>query len=397
MKHQYHEREDTDLNVIYIVLDDVGFSSLGCYGSEIQTPNMDSLAENGLRYNNFTVTPLCSPTRACLLTGRNCHSVGVGMVSDIDWGPEYPNKGGRITDSAATVAEILQLNGMATYMAGKWHLVPGHEASSAGPFHNWPLAKGFDRYYGFLQAMTDQYAPDLVYDNHRVRKPDFPNYHLSEDLVDKSIEFLTDHLSVTPDRSFFLYLAFGATHEPHQVPSEYIEAYAGVYDTGWDHIRAERFKRQMDMDIIPPNTQLVDRNPGIKPWDVLTQEEKVLFTRFQQTYAGFLTHTDRQIGRLLAYLKTKSILDHTIIVLLSDNGASQEGDWNGSINDAAYLNRITENVNEMLLHIDEIADLKQALIIPKDGRKLQIRPSNFISKTPIMEASTSLLSFIVLV
>ncbi|MFE5320693.1 arylsulfatase [Paenibacillus sp. NPDC056579] len=377
MKHRNQDGEHTDLNVIYIVLDDVGFSSLGCYGSEIKTPNMDSLAENGLRYNNFTVTPLCSPTRACLLTGRNCHSVGVGMVSDIDWGPEYPNKRGRITDSAATVAEILQLNGMATYMAGKWHLVPGHEASSAGPFHNWPLAKGFDRYYGFLQAMTDQYAPDLVYDNHRVRWPDYPNYHLSEDLVDKSIEFLTDHLSVTPDRSFFLYLAFGATHEPHQVPNEYIEAYTGVYDKGWDHIRAERFKRQMDMGIIPPNTELVDRNPGIKPWDVLTHEEKVLFTRFQQTYAGFLTHTDRQIGRLLAYLKTKSILDHTIIVLLSDNGASQEGDWNGSINDAAYLNRITENVNEMLLHIDEIGGPQTSPNYPKGWAQAANTPFKF--------------------
>ncbi|MFF2450719.1 sulfatase-like hydrolase/transferase [Neobacillus sp. NPDC058068] len=345
---------DESLNVIYIVLDDVGYSALGCYGSEIETPNIDSLAENGLRYNNFNVTPLCSPTRACLLTGRNCHSVGVGLVTEIDWGPQYPNKRGRISDTAATLAEILKLNGMATYMVGKWHLVPGHEAASSGPFENWPLSKGFGRYYGFLLGMTDQYAPDLVYDNHRVKKPKTSNYHLSEDLVDKTLEFLTDHLSVTPDRPFFLYLAFGAQHEPHQVPKEFIEKYKGVYDKGWDQIREERFERQKNMGVIPPFTELVDLNPGIKPWDELKAKEKELFIKFQQTYAGFLTHTDQQIGRLLQFLKEKNKLDNTILVLLSDNGGSQEGGWNGSINDTAYFNGIEENVEVMFDHIDEI-------------------------------------------
>jgi arylsulfatase len=342
------------LNVIYIVLDDVGYSALGCYGSEIETPNIDSLAENGLRYNNFNVTPLCSPTRACLLTGRNCHSVGVGVVTEIDWGPQYPNKRGRISDTAATLAEILKLNGMATYMVGKWHLVPGHEAASSGPFENWPLSKGFGRYYGFLLGMTDQYAPDLVYDNHRVQKPEKSNYHLSEDLVDKSLEFLTDHISVTPDRPFFLYLAFGAQHEPHQVPREFIEKYNGVYDKGWDQIREERFERQKKIGVIPPYTELVERNPGIKPWEELTTKEKLLFIKFQQTYAGFLTHTDQQIGRLLHFLKLKNQLDNTIIVLLSDNGGSQEGGWNGSINDTAYFNGIEESVDAMFEHVEEI-------------------------------------------
>lgn len=342
------------LNVIYIVLDDVGYSALGCFGSEIETPNIDSLAENGLRYNNFNVTPLCSPTRACLLTGRNCHSVGVGLITEVDFGPQYPNKRGRISDTAATLAEILKLNGMATYMVGKWHLVPGHEVASSGPFENWPLSKGFQRYYGFLLAKTDQYAPDLVYDNHRVQKPDKSNYHLSEDLVDKTLEFLIDHTSVTPDRPFFLYLAFGAQHEPHQVPREFIEKYKGVYDKGWDEIREERFERQKEMGVIPPYTELVERNPGIKPWDELTAKEKELFIKFQQTYAGFLTHTDQQIGRLLYFLKLKNKLDNTIIVLLSDNGGSQEGSWNGSINDSAYLNGIQESVDTMFDHIDEI-------------------------------------------
>ncbi|NRD76826.1 arylsulfatase [Bacillus sp. BRMEA1] len=347
-------KNQADLNVICIVLDDVGFSALGCYGSEIETPHIDSLAANGLRYNNFTVTPLCSPTRACLLTGRNCHSVGVGMITEIDWGPEYPNKRGGISNTAATLAEILKLNGMATYMVGKWHLVPGHEAASSGPFENWPLSKGFDRFYGFLLGMTDQYEPDLVYDNHRVPRPDKPNYHLSEDLMDKAMEFLTDHLSVTPNRPFFLYVAFGATHEPHQVPKEFIDKYDGVYDQGWDYIREERFRRQMEMGVIPPGTELVEANPGIKPWDQLTWKEQTLFSKFQQTYAGFLTHTDQQVGRLLAFLTSKNLLNNTMIVLLSDNGASQEGDWNGSIHDAAYFNGIIESVNELYKHIDEI-------------------------------------------
>ncbi|WP_256941416.1 arylsulfatase [Bacillus sp. EAC] len=344
----------TDLNVIYIVLDDVGYSALGCFGSEIETPYIDSLAKNGLRYNNFNVTPLCSPTRASLLTGRNCHAVGVGIITEIDWGPEYPNKRGRISDTATTLAEILKMNGMATYMVGKWHLVPGHEAASSGPFDNWPLSKGFQRYYGFLLGMTDQYSPDLVYDNHRVPRPNYSNYHLSEDLIDKTLEFLADHISVTPDRSFFQYIAFGAQHAPHQVPKEFIDKYEGVYDKGWDRIREERFKRQNEMGVIPPNTELVERNPGIKAWDELTIKEKELFIKFQQTYAGFLTHTDQQIGRLLHFLESKNKLDNTLIVLLSDNGGSQEGGWNGSINDSAFFNGIEENVETMYKYIDEI-------------------------------------------
>ncbi|MBV7509081.1 arylsulfatase [Bacillus sp. sid0103] len=376
-ENQKNFEKKTDFNVIYIVLDDVGFSALGCYGSEIETPNIDSLAENGLRYNNFNVTPLCSPTRACLLTGRNCHSVGVGIITEIDWGPEYPNKRGRISESAATLAEILKLNGMATYMVGKWHLVPGHEAASSGPFRNWPLSKGFDRYYGFLLGMTDQYAPDLVYDNHRVERPHPSNYHLSEDLVDKTLEFLTDHISITPDRPFFLYLAFGAQHEPHQVPKEIIGKYQGVYDKGWDQIREERFRRQKDMGVIPPDTELVDRNPRIKPWDELIPKEKALFIRFQQTYAGFLTHTDQQIGRLLTFLKSKNKLDNTIIVLLSDNGGSQEGSWNGSINDSAYFNGVEENVNEMLHHIEQIGGPQASSNYPKGWAQVANTPFKY--------------------
>lgn len=375
-KHDSSSKKSA-LNVIYIVLDDVGFSDLGCYGSEIETPHIDTLAANGLRYNNFSVTPLCSPTRACLLTGRNCHAVGVGLVSEADLGPEHSNKRGRITPAAATLAEILNMHGFATFAVGKWHLVPGHEAASSGPFDNWPLSKGFQRYYGFLLGFTDQYTPDIIYDNHRIQKPDKENYHLSEDLVDKAMEFMTDHLSVTPERPFFLYLAFGAQHQPHQVPRKFIDKYKGVYDIGWDEIRKERFKRQRELRVIPLHTELVDRNPGIKAWDELTDKEKIVFTRFQQTFAGFLTHTDEQIGRILDFLKSKNQLDQTIVVLLADNGGSQEGDWNGSINHSTYYNGIEESIDNLFEKVEDIGAPDTTPNYPKGWAQVSNTPFKY--------------------
>lgn len=342
-------------NVVYIVFDDTGFSDFGCYGSEIETPHIDQLAGNGLRYNQFNVTPLCSPTRASLLTGRNAHSVGLGYIAEADLGPEYPHTRGRITPAAATLAEILKENGFNTYAVGKWHLAPAKEISAVGPFHNWPLEKGFQRFYGFLQGKTDQYEPDLVYDNHRVSRPNKSKYHLSEDLVDHSIQFITDHVSATPENPFFLYLAFGAQHEPHQVFQEYIEKYKGVYDKGWDEIRKERFEKQKRMGIIPKSTELVPPNPGVQDWETLSKDEKKLFARLQETYAGFLTHTDEQIGRLLNYLKSVGQMENTLVVLLADNGANHQGMYNGSTNSSLFFNNLGEqNVEDMLERFDEI-------------------------------------------
>lgn len=342
-------------NIVYIVFDDTGFSDFGCYGSEIKTPHIDNLADDGLRYNQFNVTPLCSPTRASLLTGRNAHSVGFGYIAEADLGPEYPHTRGRITPAAATLAEILKENGFNTYAAGKWHLAPAKEISAVGPFHNWPLEKGFQRFYGFLQGKTDQYEPDLVSDNHRIERPDKPDYHLTEDLVDNSIQFITDHVSVTPDNPFFLYLAFGAQHEPHQVSKEYIDMYKGQYDKGWDEIRKERFARQKEMGIVPEDSKLAPHNPGVKEWDSLSDDEKKLFARLQETYAGFLTHTDEQIGRLLDYLKTVGQMENTLVVLLADNGANHQGLFNGSLNSSLFFNNLGEqSVSEMLENIDEI-------------------------------------------
>ncbi|WP_153730873.1 arylsulfatase [Sporosarcina obsidiansis] len=347
-------RKATRPNIVYIVLDDVGFSDFGCYGSEIDTPNIDRLAEDGVRYNKFNVTPLCSPTRASLLTGRNHHSIGMGLISNADLGEEYPNKRGRINSNAATTAEVLKENGYSTFAVGKWHLAPLHHLNPAGPFDYWPLNKGFERYYGFLDGSTDQFAPDLMYDNHRINMPKGPGYHLSEDLVDHAKQFITDQVSVAPEKPFFLYLAFGAMHAPHQAPKTYIDMYKGSYAKGWDKVREERLVRQRQLGIIPEDTELSPHNPGVEPWDSLTEDEKTVFARLQEVYSGFLTHTDEQIGRFVEFLDTIGKMENTLVVLLSDNGASQEGGFKGSINHTAYFNGIEETTQDLLARLDEM-------------------------------------------
>ncbi|HKR83210.1 MAG TPA: arylsulfatase [Terriglobales bacterium] len=317
-------------NIVYIVLDDVGFSDLAVYGSEIHTPNIDRLALEGLRYNNFHTRAICSPTRAALLTGRNSHSVGVRTVADLLNG--FPNDRGRISPHATTLAEILRDAGYSTFALGKWHLVPGAQSSDAGPFENWPLQKGFEHYYGFLGGATDQYHPDLVQDNSHIDPPRRADYHLSEDLIDHSITYLRNQQTVTPDKPFFLYLAFGAAHAPHQVPQRYIDKYVPVFEKGWDQTREDRIARQKKLGIIPPNTELAPRNEGIKPWDSLSADEKRLFVRYQAAYAGFLEHADEQIGRLVDFLRDAGQLDNTILVLISDNGANPEGGFEGWTN-----------------------------------------------------------------
>ncbi len=247
-------------NVVIILLDDTGFAQFGCYGSDIDTPNVDALAAGGLQFTNYHVTPLCSPTRAALLTGRSNHAVGMRAVSNFRTG--FPNQLGHISQHAATVAEILHDTGYATFCVGKWHLAPMEQCSAAGPFDNWPLARGFDRFYGFMEGETDQFHPELVADNHPVdppaatqgRGPD-DGYHLSEDLVDRALGMIADSTGVRPDRPFFTYLAFGATHAPHQAPPEYLAKYRGRYDEGWDVVRARWFARQLELGVIPEGTR----------------------------------------------------------------------------------------------------------------------------------------------
>ncbi|MGD9894690.1 MAG: arylsulfatase, partial [Dehalococcoidia bacterium] len=341
-------------NVVIILFDDTGFAHFGCYGSTIDTPNIDRLAAGGLRYTNFHTTALCSPTRAALLTGRNHHAVGMRAVSNFDTG--FPNMRGSITNHAATLAEMLGERGYATFAAGKWHLAPMAQCSAAGPHDQWPLARGFDRYYGFLQGETDQFYPELTYDNHHIDPPGTPEegYHVSEDLVDRSIGFIRDLRSVRPDRPYFLYLAFGATHSPHQAPRPFIEKYRGRFDAGWDEVREQWFAQQKAMGIVPPDTQLPPRNPGVRPWQELSDNQRAFALALQEAFAGFLDHTDHQIGRLLDFLTEMGDLDNTLIVLLSDNGASREGGPDGVMDEFRFFNRMPEDVDAIVERLDDI-------------------------------------------
>ena len=341
-------------NVVVILLDDTGFAHFGCYGSEIATPNIDRLAANGLQYTNFHVTPLCSPTRAALLTGRNHHSVGMRGLANFNTG--FPNMTGHISNHAATVAEVLRDEGYTTFAVGKWHLCQMADASSAGPFDQWPLQRGFDRFYGFLEGETDQYSPDLTYDNHRVDAPALAadGYHLSEDLVDRAIGFIHDAKSVRPDRPFFSYLAFGATHAPHQAPPDYMAKYQGRFDDGWDAARARWFACQLERGLIPEGTELAPRNPGVEPWDELSENQRTLAARLQEAFAAFLDHTDAQIGRFIDDLADLGELDNTLVFVLADNGASQEGGPFGVLHEMKFFNGILETPDQAIAQIDEI-------------------------------------------
>jgi arylsulfatase A-like enzyme len=341
-------------NVVIVVLDDVGFSDLGCYGSEIATPAMDQLAAEGIRYNNFHVTAMCSPTRASLLTGRNPHSVGVGIIAE--WANGMPGYDGRIHASAGTLAEVLRGEGYNTMAVGKWHLAGTEEYGAAGPFSNWPLGKGFNRWYGFHGALADQYHPELYVDNHPIHFDAASGYHLSEDLVDQSIGMMRDHLVSGRDRPFFLYLALGACHWPHHAPKDFMDRYRGRYDQGWDAIRQARVQKQIKLGIVPPQTELADRNPGVQPWSEVQADDDLtlLSTRLQEAYAAFLEHTDKHIGRLLDELKILGIDQDTAVLLMSDNGASPEGGPTGAINLRKHMVYEKDDPKQAVKHLDKI-------------------------------------------
>ena len=348
-----HPGEDAP-NVIVVLLDDTGFAQLGCFGSDIDTPNIDALATGGLRFTNFHVTPLCSPTRAALLTGRSNHAVGMRSVSNFVTG--FPNQLGHISNQAATAAEVLGDAGYATFALGKWHLAPMEQCSAAGPFDQWPLGRGFNRFYGFLDGETDQFYPELVADNHPIHTPGIPEdgYHVSQDLVDQALKMIADSKGVRPDRPFFSYLAFGATHAPHQAPPEYLAKYRGRYDEGWDVVRQRWFDRQLELGVIPAGTALAPRNPGVKPWGELSDNERRLAARLQEAFAAFLDHTDVQIGRLVDGLRRLGQLDNTILVVHADNGASQEGGPFGVMHEMKFFNGIIEMPDEAVQRIDTI-------------------------------------------
>jgi arylsulfatase A-like enzyme len=316
-------------NVIWIMLDDTGFGASSAFGGLINTPTFDSLANGGLRYTNFHTTGVCAPTRAALLTGRNHHNAHMGLFPHIFLSAGFPGYDGRIPSSKGTVAEILREKGYNTYALGKWHLTPDEDQTDLGPFDRWPSGKGFDHFFGFLGGATDQYKPDLSEDNHHI-KPD--GRHLNAQLIDKAISYVQYQKVKAPGKPFFMYLAPGATHSPHQVDTPWINKYKGKFDEGWDVYREKVFANQKKLGIIPATAKLPARDSRVKAWNTLSADQKKVYARFIEAYAGFLEYTDYEIGRLVSELKTSGQFDNTaIFVVIGDNGASKEGSSDGSI------------------------------------------------------------------
>ena len=343
-------------NILVIVLDDTGYAQLGCYGGlggRIRTPNMDRLADEGIRYINFHTTALCSPTRAALLTGRNHHTVGVATIMEAATG--YPGYNARIPRETAMLPAVLVERGFNTMALGKWHLTPDEHESASGPYDRWPLGQGFERFYGFLPGETSQWEPDLWEDNHKIDPPGRPEdgYHLNEDLVDHAIDWINAQKVSTPNKPFFMYFCTGAMHSPHHAPKEYIEEYKGAFDAGWDIVREETLARQKELGVVPENTELPAPNPGVKAWASLGDGDKRLFARQMEVFAAYLTHTDHHVGRLIDFLEEAGVLDDTLVILVSDNGASGEGGANGLSSEMSLFNLSPESIEDMLAKVDD--------------------------------------------
>ena len=346
------------------------------WGGLIETPTMNRLAKEGLTYTNMHTTALCSPTRACLMTGRNHTSNGMACISEAAIG--FPNANGHIPFENATIAEVLNENGFNTYMLGKWHLCAEDEMNMASSKRNWPVGRGFERFYGFLGAETNNWYPDLVYDNHPVDQPSTPTedgsekgYHLSRDLTDKALEFIKDAKAVAPNRPFFMYFCPGACHAPHHAPKEWADKYKGKFDMGYERYRELVLERQKHMGLVPENTTLPPINPigtsadtksptglpfppldYVKSWDALPEEEKQLYRRMAEVYAGFLSYTDHQIGRIIDFLEESGQLDNTLVIVISDNGASGEGGPTGSVNENKIANSVPDSLEQNLKFLD---------------------------------------------
>jgi arylsulfatase A-like enzyme len=341
-------------NVLLVVLDDVGFAQIGCFGSDVATPNIDALAARGLRYSSFHTTALCSPTRAAVLTGCNHHRVGMGRIVDLAMG--FPGYTARIPADKAMLPAMLTPHGYAAYAVGKWHLTPEDEEHLGATRVRWPLGKGFERWYGFFPGETHQFVPALMHDNHAVDPPSTyeDGYHLTADLIDKSIEFLEDLRNVDVDKPWCLYLATGACHSPHQTPPGWIERYAGHFDAGWDAWRDATLARQKAMGVVPEHTVLSERPEWVPPWSSLSEQERRVYARYMEAFAAYLSHTDHELGRLLERLNDLGELDNTMVIVLSDNGASSEGGLTGSLNDGRVWNALPRTVEEADERLDDI-------------------------------------------
>jgi arylsulfatase len=359
-------------NVLLIAWDDVGYGTMDVFGGPVRTPTMQRIADLGVRYSNFHTTALCSPTRASLLTGRNATSNGMATIAEFSSG--FPGISTRIPFENGFISEVLAENGYNTYCVGKWHLTPGEETSMAAFKGRWPLGRGFERFYGFLGGESSCWYPDLVHDNHQVDPPATPDegYHIAKDFSDKAIQFISDAKVVEPDKPFFLYLSLDAAHAPHHVSKEWADRYKGVFDQGYEAIRDKILARQKELGLLPDETELSPINPHgepattgpdgqpwplldtVRPWESLTDDEKRLFVRMAEVFAGYVSYTDDQTGRVIDFLEASGELDNTIIVVISDNGASGEGGPNGTFNEWRFFNGLPTPTELSLEHIDEL-------------------------------------------
>lgn len=340
-------------NVLLILTDDVGFGASSAFGGPVPTPTFDALAETGLRYNQFNTTGICSPTRAALLTGRNPHNVGMGNVTNLPTG--YPGYTTSIPDAAGTIADVLGQNGYNTAMFGKSHLTPEWEMGPTGPFDRWPTGLGFDHFYGFLGADTNQFAPSLVEGTSAIEPPhDDPSYHFERDIADQTLQWLVDHEAATPDTPFFIYYATSAAHAPEQAPPEWLARFSGQFDQGWDRQREETFARQKADGVIPPDAVLTPRPGDLPAWDSLSPELQRFNSRLMEAYAAQLAYADYQIGRIVEHLRETGELENTVIIFVQgDNGASGEGGHDGLVFEQSILNH-GEDVEYKLTRIDDI-------------------------------------------
>ena len=339
-------------NVVIVLVDDMGFGVPSTFGGPVPMPTLDGLAQQGLRYNNFHTTALCSPTRAALKSGRNHHTVNMGFITEM--ATSMPGSTGQIPNATAPLAEMLRLNGYATAAFGKWHETPAWETSVAGPFDRWPTHQGFDKFYGFLGGETNQWAPYLYDGFAQVELPDDPNYHFMTDMTDKAVAWIKYQKALTPGKPAFVYFAPGATHAPHHVPKEWIAKWQGKFDMGWDTLREQTLARQIQLGVVPAGTKLAPKPSAIKDWDTLSADEKRLFTRQAEVFAAYADYTDHEIGRMLKAFADVGEADNTLVFYIAgDNGTSGEGGQNGMFNEYTYFNGVQEQVPDMLKRIDQ--------------------------------------------
>ena len=338
-------------NVVIVLIDDIGFGASSAFGGPIKMPTLEKMAAGGLRYNRFHTTALCSPTRTALLTGHNHHANNAGAIMEL--ATAFPGNTGNRPLSITPLAQILRMNGYSTAAFGKYHETPPWEVSTSGPYDRWPTGSGFDKFYGFIGGETNQWAPAIFDGVTRIEQPQTPNYHFTVDMTNQAINWVSAQQSLTPDKPFYMYFATGATHAPHHCPKEWIEKYKGQFNGGWDKLREETFARQKQMGIIPADTKLTARPKEIPAWADMNDQQKKLFERQMETFAGFAAHTDAEVGRLVEQLEKIGELDNTLFFyIVGDNGSSAEGGPEGTYNEMMALNGIVGKAEQMMHHID---------------------------------------------